>query len=53
MTRDEAFAQGFRLAWRWCPVTALVAIGSFMAMAAIGYWWEQIEIANAIQRAVQ
>lgn len=26
MTHDEAFAQGFRLAWRWCPITVLVAV---------------------------
>lgn len=26
MTRDEAFAQSFRLAWRYCPVIALIAV---------------------------
>lgn len=53
ISRDEAFAQGFRLAWRWCPVSVAVVIGSFMAIAAIGYFWEQVEIANAVQRVVQ
>jgi hypothetical protein len=53
ISRDEAFAQGFRLAWRWCPIAAAVAVGSFLAIAALGYFWEQVEIANAIQRTAQ
>jgi hypothetical protein len=50
-TRDDATAQGFRLAWRWVPVAAAVVIGSFIAIAALGgYFWEQIEAANAFRR---
>jgi len=26
ISRDEAFAQGFRLAWRWFPITMLIAV---------------------------
>jgi hypothetical protein len=51
MTRDDAIAYGFRLAWRWVPVAAAVAIGSFIAIAALGgYFWEQVEAANAFRR---
>jgi len=53
MTRDEAFAQGFRLAWRYCYLTTLVTIGSLLALTALGRFWEQVEIANAVQRAAQ
>lgn len=53
ISRDKAFAEGFRLAWRYCYLTALVAIGSLLAITALGRWWEQIEIANAVQRAMQ
>jgi hypothetical protein len=49
-TRDDAIAQGFRLAWRWVPVAAAVVIGSFIAIAALGYWWERVEAANAFRR---
>jgi hypothetical protein len=49
-TRDDAFTQGFRLAWRWVPVAAAVVVGSFIAIAALGYFWEQIEAANAFRR---
>jgi LPS O-antigen subunit length determinant protein (WzzB/FepE family) len=53
MTRDEAFAQGFRLAWRNIWLIALTFVLAFAAMSAIGYFAEQIEIADAIQRAAQ
>jgi hypothetical protein len=49
-TRDDAIAYGFRLAWRWVPVAAAVVVGSFIAIAALGYWWEQVEAANAFRR---
>ncbi len=53
ISRDEAFAKGCRLAWRYCYLTVLVGIGSFLSAAALGRFWEQIEIANAVQRAAQ
>ena len=53
MTRDDATAYGFRLAWRWIPVSTAVAVGSFLAIAALGYWLEQIEAANAFRRIVE
>lgn len=53
ISRDEAFAQGFRLAWHYCWISMSVAVGSLLAIGAINSWWEQIEIANAVQRVVQ
>jgi hypothetical protein len=51
MTRDDAIAHGFRLAWRWVPVATAVVVGSFIAIAALGgYFWEQIEAASAFRR---
>jgi NO-binding membrane sensor protein with MHYT domain len=50
MTRDDAIAYGFRLAWRWVPVSAAVVIGSFIAIAALGNFFDQIEAANAFRR---
>jgi hypothetical protein len=52
MTRDDAIAHGFRLAWRWVPVATAIVVGSFIAIAALGYFWEQIEAANAFRRIV-
>jgi hypothetical protein len=49
MTRDDAFAHGFRLAWRWVPVATAVVVG-FLAAGALGYFWEQIEATNAFRR---
>jgi hypothetical protein len=49
MTRDDAIAQGFRLAWRWVPVAAAVVVG-FLAAGALGYFWEQVEAANVSRR---
>lgn len=40
---DEAFAQGFRLAWRNIWLIALTIILSFICISALGYWWEQLE----------
>jgi hypothetical protein len=54
MTRDDVTAHGFRLAWRWVPVATAVVVGSFIAIAALGgYFWEQIEAANAFRREMQ
>jgi hypothetical protein len=53
MTRDAAFAQGCRLAWRCVPITVLVAVLSFLALGAAGNFAERIEIANSIQRIAQ
>jgi hypothetical protein len=53
MGHDDGIAWGFRLAWRYCWLSAAVAVGSLLAIGAINSWWEQIEIANAVQRAVQ
>jgi hypothetical protein len=50
ISRDDAIAHGFRLAWRWVPISALVVVLGFIAIAALGYWWEQIEAANAFRR---
>jgi hypothetical protein len=50
MSADDAFAYGFRLAWRWVPVATAVVIVGFIAIAALGYFWEQIEAANAFRR---
>jgi hypothetical protein len=52
-TRDDGIAYGFRLAWRWVPVATAVVIVGFIAIAALGgYFWEQIEAANAFRRIV-
>lgn len=51
MTPDQGFAQGFRLAWRNIWLIALVFVLAFAAMSAIGCFAEQVEIANAVQRA--
>lgn len=32
---------------------ALTVVLSFLCMSAIGYFWEQVEISNAIQRTMQ
>lgn len=53
MTRDDAIAQGLRLAWRWLPVPMAVVIGSFIAIAALGNFAEQIGAANAFRRIVE
>lgn len=53
MTRDEAFAQGWRLAWRNIWIIALTFVLGFACICALGYFAEQVEIANAIQRATQ
>lgn len=53
ISHDQGVAWGVRLAWRYCYLTTLVAIGSLMALGAIGSYWEQVEIANAVQRAMQ
>jgi hypothetical protein len=50
-TRDDAIAQGFRLAWRWAPVATAVVVG-FLAAGALGYFWEQVEAANVFRRIV-
>ena len=43
ISRDEAFAQGFRLAWRNVPLTMIVIVLSFLAASAIGFCWELLE----------
>jgi len=53
ISRDEAFAQGFRLAWRNIHLIILAFVLGFACVSALGSFWEQIEIANAIQRAMQ
>ena len=53
ISRDEAFAQGFRLAWRNIHLIILAFVLGFGCASALGSLWEQIEIANVVQRAVQ
>ena len=43
ISRDEAFAQGFRLAWRNVPLAMLVVVLGFLAASAIGFCWELLE----------
>ena len=43
ISRDEAFAKGFRLAWRNIWLIALVFVLSFICMSAIGAFWEELE----------
>jgi hypothetical protein len=43
MTRDEAFAQGFRLAWRNIWLIMAVFALAFVSMSFIGYCWELLE----------
>jgi hypothetical protein len=50
MTRDDAIAHGFRLAWRGVPLAVIVVVLGFLAAGALGYFWEQIEAANVFRR---
>jgi hypothetical protein len=53
MTRDQAFAQGFWLAWRSIPIGVLTIVMGFAVICLLGAWFEQIEAANAFLRAFQ
>jgi hypothetical protein len=53
MTRDQAFAESFRLAWRSIPIGVLTIVMGFAVICLLGAWFEQIEAANAVQRACQ
>ena len=53
ISRDEAFAQSFRLAWRHFWIGLITFVLGFGAICALCSLWEKIEIANAVQRAVQ
>lgn len=43
MTRDEAFAHGFRLAWRNIWLIALTFVLAFACASALGCFWELLE----------
>ena len=53
ISRDEAFAQGFRCVWRNVHLIALVFVLGFVCACAAGYWLEQVETANAFHGAAQ
>jgi hypothetical protein len=53
ISRDESFAEGCRLGWRhfWIGlITLVLGLGAICVLCSL---WEQIEIANAVQRAMQ
>ncbi len=52
MTPDK-FSEGLRLAWSCVPIGVLTIVMGFAVICALGYFAEQIEIANAVQRAMQ
>lgn len=53
MTHDQGFAWGCRWALHNLPLIALTFVLGFAVICALGYFAEQVEIANAVQRGVQ
>lgn len=53
MSADDAFAKGFRLAWRNVPLITLLVVLGFLCIAALGYFFDLIETSNAVRRSVQ
>lgn len=50
MTRDDAIAYGFRLAWKCIPLAMVAVVLGFLSVSALGNLAEQIEAANAFRR---
>jgi hypothetical protein len=50
MTRDDAIAYGFRLAWKGVPLAMVAVVVGFLSISALGNFFDQIEAANAFRR---
>jgi len=46
ISRDEAFAQGFRLAWRHFWIGLITLVLGLGAICALCYFWELAEMAG-------
>ena len=46
MTRDQAFAEGWRLGWRGAVIGAVTILLGAAAICALGAWLEMVEQAH-------